>query len=394
MSVARYTSAFGEHSRSSIRQFSYRSLTPGPPPFTNGSQSRIMAQAVRLVPKKGTRKGTFRVPTAWGAHAYNVTYRPYHYLSQQNILYGFEAKGDGGDSSHGTPNTAYKTSKSSLAVVVSLDSNTLNRARTEALGKLPEGDFNLGVALAESKQTLTWLAKATVRAVWFIHHARHGRWKKAGKVLGFKNWSDSKGSADGWLEYQYAVIPFLADIYGAQELLKTGFKEKDQVFKVSRQVTNEEGVGHLVTNCPPDRIEGYCREICRVVYYQKVTNATLHGLNSLGLTNPALIAWELVPFSFVIDWLLPIGNFLGALTATQGLTFIAGFEDRIVEYKIDWRTWRYDFLSGVKHWGSAEMYSFQRVVKSNWDLPVPYWKNPFSSTHVVTALALLRSIRK
>lgn len=34
---------------------------------------------------------------------------------------------------------------------------------------------------------------------------------------------------------------------------------------------------------------------------------------SLGLTNPAAVAWEVIPYSFVIDWFIPVGSYLSAL---------------------------------------------------------------------------------
>jgi len=38
------------------------------------------------------------------------------------------------------------------------------------------------------------------------------------------------------------------------------------------------------------------------------------------LTNPALVAWELVPFSFVADWFVPIGSWLTAIAPLIGIT--------------------------------------------------------------------------
>jgi hypothetical protein len=50
----------------------------------------------------------------------------------------------------------------------------------------------------------------------------------------------------------------------------------------------------------------------------------LRSLNQLGLLNPWGLAWDLVPFSFCVDWVLPIGPVLYALTAPAGLIFVDG----------------------------------------------------------------------
>ena len=41
--------------------------------------------------------------------------------------------------------------------------------------------------------------------------------------------------------------------------------------------------------------------------------------NQLGLVNPASVAWELIPFSFLVDWFLPVGKFLESYTDTVGM---------------------------------------------------------------------------
>jgi hypothetical protein len=44
----------------------------------------------------------------------------------------------------------------------------------------------------------------------------------------------------------------------------------------------------------------------------------------LGLTNPLNVAWELVPFSFVVDWFIPIGSFFDGLVPPQGVSRVKG----------------------------------------------------------------------
>jgi len=44
-----------------------------------------------------------------------------------------------------------------------------------------------------------------------------------------------------------------------------------------------------------------------------------------GISNPLLLAWELIPYSFVFDWLLPVGNYLEGLTAYDGFRLSNGW---------------------------------------------------------------------
>lgn len=60
-----------------------------------------------------------------------------------------------------------------------------------------------------------------------------------------------------------------------------------------------------------------------------VRNSSVKSLVQLGLTNPAEVAWEVVPFSFVIDWFIPVGNFLSSLDSlvgVQDLTVCRGYK--------------------------------------------------------------------
>lgn len=60
------------------------------------------------------------------------------------------------------------------------------------------------------------------------------------------------------------------------------------------------------------------------VWYD-VEDAALDACKSTGISNPALLAWELLPYSFVVDWFIPVGNYLQNINASAGLRFVKGF---------------------------------------------------------------------
>jgi hypothetical protein len=47
-------------------------------------------------------------------------------------------------------------------------------------------------------------------------------------------------------------------------------------------------------------------------------------LQDVGLSNPLLTGWEVLPYSFVLDWFVGVGDFLSAVNAFQGYSFKAG----------------------------------------------------------------------
>ena len=52
----------------------------------------------------------------------------------------------------------------------------------------------------------------------------------------------------------------------------------------------------------------------------KPENSSRIILGQLGFDNPALIAYELMPYSFVVDWFYNIGDYLQSQTALAGLS--------------------------------------------------------------------------
>lgn len=74
--------------------------------------------------------------------------------------------------------------------------------------------------------------------------------------------------------------------------------------------------------------DGYHRRVSsggKVIVKQGATftleNKNLFLANRLGLVNPAAVAWELVPFSFVVDWFTNFGGYLDGFTDLVGLSY-------------------------------------------------------------------------
>jgi hypothetical protein len=119
--------------------------------------------------------------------------------------------------------------------------------------------------------------------------------------------------------------------------------------------------------------------------------------NRLGVINPLAIAWELYPFSFVIDWFVPIGSVLTAATATAGLEFVSGHTTRSIQLEYAEEGWGTGSQETLQQGMYRESWGLmQRGVESNFRFPVPYADtNPFGKNRqarAASALALLRQL--
>lgn len=138
-----------------------------------------------------------------------------------------------------------------------------------------------------------------------------------------------------WLEFVYGWRPLLSDAFGAAELLAEKI-ETEQSFQ-GRLVASS---GQCRTWHKIDSSTGKPLYVGTVDAVTRFTaNYRLEGpaqalLAQTGLSNPLLLAWELLPYSFVVDWFLPIGSYLEALTAFDGFTLVSGTSSTRVTWNV------------------------------------------------------------
>jgi len=293
--------------------------------------------------------------------------------------------------------------------------------KAKALGRLADNVKNLKVnlaqAFAERKQTVGLVASSATRIAQAALALRRGRLGDAANALKVRY--DPKLArevtnsrrlgrntlADYWLELQYGWKPLLQDVYGATELLADHIRNDFYHHRaIGKAETRDERKTFWINDgfYPfQDYPTGVATCIDRGKYtiFYRMDSASRQALASTGLSNPALLAWELLPYSFVVDWFLPVGNYLEQLDAFSGFELAYGI------YSHHKRSWGYydlhqDILGPqgagtyVRRQLSASSSSgrLTREVLSSFPSAVlPSFKNPISVTHALNALALLTS---
>lgn len=278
-------------------------------------------------------------------------------------------------------------------------SNLRKRAEVECLLRLNSGELNAGVALAESRQTAAMLAEASVKLLKAARSASKGKWTDAASALGVSRRGVSgRGVSAKWLALQYGWLPLMGDIFGLAAELQKGLLKRHQTLSATRKVSDSTStVGGAARSGFTDWPTFDWSLGVTVNIVARVEDPFLAKLASLGLINPLSIAWEKVPFSFVFDWFLPVGNLLNALTATAGLTFFTGS----CTYRVFGKTkggWPTDISSVPSRNkivdigdANAEGLMIDRQVYTSFPIPMPYVNtSPFSSRRLLNAMALLR----
>jgi len=306
--------------------------------------------------------------------------------------------------------------------VSSLVSQAQAKATQNVLEALKDSSFNAAQAVAERKQTMDLVASTATRIAKAAGQLKKGNFAKAARDLGVtpkkragrrfvRDYALDQGKAVGnaWLELQYGWKPLLGDVYGATEALakannSSGNQNMNTTFKKVTGRSKRKEAPSIRTNTPISPGVGYnytvatgmCEVQCKIGITYAITSPAVTNLAKLGITNPLLLAWELLPYSFVVDWFLPIGDYLGAQDATLGLTFKFGYRTTVRKYiSNSTKSWSYTTTAGTKQYYGFVTQEIENIQidRSTLDAfpsaPFPRFKNPLSQSHVASAMALL-----
>lgn len=212
------------------------------------------------------------------------------------------------------------------------------------------------VTIGEAKKTMGMLTDTANVIYRAMRSVRKGQFKKAATILGLKSipkkTSRRKQLADNWLAYRYGWLPLYLDMYGHATAIYDSL-HKPIFFRVSGRGSEEftpttlfppfsninrvnsvacntvfKSQGAKYTYDVPHEV--HRRYVADTKYVHvgcifEIEDATAFTAANFGIDNPLNVAWELVPLSFVVDWFLNIGDWLGQLTAYRGLNYRTGF---------------------------------------------------------------------
>jgi len=198
--------------------------------------------------------------------------------------------------------------------------------RQRFVSKLQENRADWATSLIQRQQSLDMIA---TRALQLLGAARALRKKGPRaflKALGSSARSNvrdrprksAKAFASAWLEYSYGWTPLVMDIGNSISLLESPFPRSQIRQRVRRSVSSWKTHTYGTYG---DRQTRNSQVDIQVVMgaYATIDNPNLFLASQLGFTNPAAVAWELVPFSFVFDWVVNVGDFLESFSAFHGV---------------------------------------------------------------------------
>lgn len=310
---------------------------------------------------------------------------------------------------------------------------------------MSEGNASTGVFLAESGKTAAHLAHTATRvynALRALKKCRFGEFTSAlgitvtenrvskyytnmrvyhgQKGSGFAYDSRSKFSreqqqgrfsdfaAKTWLEYAYGWKPLLKDVYDHAVALENVANTYGLVMRraISSAKTSKTTVKNFLVLSDLVRFNKnvVSNNSLRLCVEFRLPTGVVGVTRAFGLTDPLSVAWEVIPFSFVVDWFYPIGNFLESIASYNNLVFHRGY--KIVlntysgsnkgspgPYKPNWAGDSTLTIDGVSLTSKIESFSFVRSNLTSFPtVPYPKLKDPRSIAHGISAVALLKTL--
>lgn len=191
------------------------------------------------------------------------------------------------------------------------------RLQSQLLNQVKSHDFNLGVNLGEMSKTVDMVSTTLRKLGRSVLALKRGDFRTAARQLGARPRASKLGSKDvsgRWLELQYGWLPLISESYeGAKAFEAISKGPRKKVFRTSIKAKGTfEG-----SQSPSLNSALYREELNRYLQYEMYEEMTVE--RQLGLLDPLSVAWELLPYSFVVDWFIPIGTYLSNLNQVPSL---------------------------------------------------------------------------
>lgn len=185
-------------------------------------------------------------------------------------------------------------------------------ATTKVLAGRGHGDSNLFESLAEADQTLGLFRRPLSSLDGFLN-------RKSAKAFALSG-------AAAWLTYRYGVMPFIRDMTNIVEGLgkKVGKRRKTtraklEVSKNSIEIRSTGSYGGWASNVS--------HQVTDIVSVRAMSldEYVADLASNIGFTGKGLVTlpWELIPFSFVADWFVNVGDYLNAHVPAFGYKQLA-----------------------------------------------------------------------
>jgi len=270
--------------------------------------------------------------------------------------------------------------------------------RNSLLAKVKGDAVNLANMVGEYKQAADLFASSCKK----IYHLAQAVIKRDPRILVYDYFSPSgrprreltrrarRDVGRVYLELVYGVLPLAQDMDGVFKAMKHRFESQPLLRKYDARIVHKYENSDIVSGTYlPGRRRQWAKLVTSGVAVAEINRAELlRGVGQYGFTNPLSLAWELTPFSFVIDWWINVGEVLSSL---DNPTFLDNFVVQVSR--------KYQGNTVIKVMDSSGTYTEwfkQRDSPSTVLYPYAtlHLKPKTSLRHIANGIALLTQLRR
>jgi len=281
-----------------------------------------------------------------------------------------------------------------------LGEEAYNRAYAKFTEQVHGEQAQLAVSWLERQKTLDMMAKRLIQTRKLVRALRHFEWDEAAKLVGFNRskgrvvtppeWRTSANKSGGaFLEFHFGWAPTIKEVMRCVDLLsgdwpKPRIRSRAAVTGFHRTFTGSGFSAKSVefhTSCK----RGLQAEI-------KVSDPNLLLADQMGLVNPLTTVNEVIPYSFLVDWVANLSDYLESFYPFTGVTLVNPVR---VNYNIS-RQFHFYFQHPSRERWWSEQVGVTRITGS---FPGPTLRlrrlKPLSVTRAATAASfLLQQVRR
>lgn len=287
-------------------------------------------------------------------------------------------------------------------------------ARMKILNNIKDEAFDVAMLLAEIGKTATTASNLMLRigrsmdairrrspeSFMFLMHGRMGVDKRrlTDKFL--------RETAGIFLEWKYGIMPSVYDLEGVTKSLDSiaeGSLFDRPPLMVARATAKRTDT--MSCNMSYEQLFSRTSELsvvydtsvsCRADF--TVSGEALRDLSEygIGLTSVATLLYDLTPFSFVANMVVPMAELIKAWGALAGVEVRGYTETLYTKYKVPKHTYSGNYQSwrNVKLITEAQNFTeFVRTGSSSIPMPLPFIRNPVKVGNIQTVLALFTQMR-
>lgn len=386
---------------------------------------RNLRKALELNEFTARKARGYCTPSQGKISFYNPDWNYYHELD------GFMAA-IGEDCLYYQGNNLFTTTTTNLT----WDQSKAEMALAKAYSKFTQPEADVAMALMEIGETLTtinglvktltlgagkvlswfWSNAVMVKSSgWTVTASRKMRFVsgRTGNTINKKSLTKSAidKAANRWLELRFGILPTISDVEETSEVLETQIADLERI-RCARSTISEPV--ETITGTTQMNVNNFWivlkysgtvrRKTTAGIYYKYKYKSSANDLDNrtgFRLNRLPALAWERIPFSFVVDWFFGVGQWLDALAPDPSRIYLGNFVSQKLEYEItqtvvsvsSMTTQPYRYLSSP----DQRYYFKYREIKRrvNQDLPefpvqTGKWK---SLMHLSESIALLWQIK-